>query len=90
MSFYSELDNLSLSELMARFHDAPLEGEEYGYTYYSEVALLIREQGEAGVEFLWNEAQQADTIRLRGILLADSATARAASPSRVAPFLPPR
>lgn len=76
MSFYSELDNLSLSELIARFHGAPLEGEEYGYTYYSEVALLIRQSGSAGVEFLypkgmiWNEAKQADTIKLRAILLA--------------------
>jgi hypothetical protein len=70
MSFYSELDNLSLSELMARFHGAPFEGEEYAYTTYSEVALLIRQNGSAGVEFLWNEAQQADTPRLRAILLA--------------------
>ena len=70
MSFYSELDNLSLSELIARFHGAPLEGDEYAYTYYSEVALLIRQKGKAGVEFLWNEAKKADTTRLRATLLA--------------------
>ena len=70
MSFYSELEHLSLSELIARFHGAPLEGEEYAYTTYSEVALLIRESGSAGVEFLWKEAKKADTTRLRAILLA--------------------
>ena len=62
--------NLNLSELIARFHGAPFEGDDYAYTTYSEVARLIRQSGEAGVEFLWNEAKQADTTRLRAIILA--------------------
>ncbi len=71
MSFYSELDHLDLSDLIAHFHTTPLDGEAYGYTYYSEVALRIRQNGgSAGIEFLWNEAKKADTTRLRAILLA--------------------
>lgn len=70
MSFYPELDHLNLEELIARFQDSPLGGEEYASVYYSEVALLIRQKGEAGIAFLWGEMNCADTERLRAILFA--------------------
>ncbi|MBD1932668.1 MULTISPECIES: HEAT repeat domain-containing protein [Cyanophyceae] len=69
MSFYPE-NHLNLEELIAHFQSSPLEGEEYASIYYPEVALLIRQQGEAGIAFLWREIDRADTERLRAILFA--------------------
>ena len=70
MSFYPELDHLTLQELIAHFQSSPLEGEEYADVYYQEVANLIGVKGEAGIAFLWREIEKADTARLRGILFA--------------------
>lgn len=70
MSFYPELDHLNLEELIARFQSSPVEGEESASVYYPEVALLIGQQGEAGIAFLREEIDRADTERLRAILFA--------------------
>lgn len=70
MSFYPELDHLTLQELIAHFQGSPLEGEEYADVYYQEVANLIGAQGEVGVAFLQGEIKKADTARLRAILFA--------------------
>jgi|GEM_PF-885524 len=72
MSLYPKLDNLSLSKLIARFHSPPPDSEEYSYTYYAEVASLIRQKGTEGIQFLWREAENADTVKLRAILLAST------------------
>lgn len=70
MSFYPELDHLTLKELIARFRGLPLEGEEYAVVYYQEVANLIRMKGEAGIAFLQQEITKADSPRLQAILFA--------------------
>lgn len=48
----------------------PFAGEEYPFLYYSEVALLIGEKGEAGITFLQSQMKDADSARLAGILFA--------------------
>lgn len=70
MSFYPQLDNLTLQELILHFQSSPFEGEEYGDIYYQEVVILIGKKGEDGVAFLQGEIEKADTPRLRGILFA--------------------
>jgi HEAT repeat protein len=70
MSFYPELDHLTLQKLIACFHGSPLEGEEYADVYYQEVANLIRAKGEAGIAFLQGEIKKADAARLQAILFA--------------------
>lgn len=65
---YPELDNLNLKELIDCWHKLPLDGEEYAALYYSEVASLIRSQGEAGIAFLFEEISRADTEKLGAIL----------------------
>lgn len=74
MSFYPELEELSLEDLINRFR-APLGNVHSIYheevpTYYAEVARMIRLQGEDGVRFLRDEVRNADTERLRAILSA--------------------
>lgn len=70
MTFYPELDQLNLEELIARFEIPPPEGEEYADAYYLEVASLIGQKGEQGVAFLVEQLGKADTARLRAILSA--------------------
>ncbi|NEQ84904.1 MAG: HEAT repeat domain-containing protein [Moorea sp. SIO2I5] len=69
MTFYPELNHLTLNQLIERFHKQPLEGEDAS-TYYSEIALLISQQGEQGVEYLYESINGADQERLRGIIFA--------------------
>jgi hypothetical protein len=40
MSLYPELDDLSLDELIQRFHGHPLDGKKYVTVYYEEVAAV--------------------------------------------------
>lgn len=70
MSFYPQLDNLTLQKLITYFQSSPFEGEEYADIYYQEVANLIGEKGEEGIAFLQGEIEKADIPRLRGILFA--------------------
>jgi HEAT repeat protein len=70
MSFYPELDHLTLQELIVHFQDSPLEGEEYADVYYQEVANLIGAQGDTGIAFLQGEIKKADAVRLQAILFA--------------------
>jgi hypothetical protein len=74
MGLYPELNNLNLEQLVEAFKNQHLEGAEPTFAYFSEVALLIEQQGEAGITFLWQEIDFADTERLRAIIfaLADS------------------
>jgi len=69
MTFYPDLNNFTLNQLIERFHKQPLEGEDTS-TYYSEIALLISQQGEPGVEYLYKSMNSADQERLRGIIFA--------------------
>lgn len=69
MSFYPELDHLSLKELIEYFQELPSEGEDRA-TYYIEIALLIKKQGENGIKYLHKEADFASEEQLRGILFA--------------------
>jgi HEAT repeats len=68
MSAYPELDNLGLEELITQWQRSPIDGEDYAASYYQEIAYLIRQQGEAGVEFLLAEVETADRQRLSAIL----------------------
>lgn len=67
MSVYKELDNLNLEELINCWHEPSPDGKEYAASYYSEVAFLIRDQGKAGIAFLFGEISKADTERLGAI-----------------------
>jgi len=69
MSFYAELDQANLTELMAYFQQPPPDGED-GYSYYVEVATLIGQQGEAGIAFLKRQRWQIDQDKLRAIIFA--------------------
>lgn len=69
MSFYPELDSLTLKELIEHFQGQPLEGEDPS-TYYLEVAILIKNQGNAGINYLYRAIDKADAQRLRGIIFA--------------------
>ena len=71
MSFMPELDNLSLEELIARFHGPAIGHEGYEDSYYSEVAHQIWFQhDEAGKVFLLEELERVrdDETRLRAVL----------------------
>jgi hypothetical protein len=70
MGLYPELEDLSLDELIERFHRSPLDGPEYSRAYYDEVAVLIAQQGDAGPSFLRGEIGRADADRLGAIFLA--------------------
>ena len=70
MSFYPELDRLNLEELVQHFRMPPSEGEDYAIAYYQEVAHLIRQKGEAGITFLQQEINRANTAQLQAILFA--------------------
>ncbi len=72
MSFYPELDDLSLKELIDRFSEPPLDGPEYATAYYQETALSIAQQGTDGAAYLLSvlEDSNLDTDRLRSALMA--------------------
>ncbi|HLP87417.1 MAG TPA: HEAT repeat domain-containing protein [Nostocaceae cyanobacterium] len=72
MSFYSELDNLNLEELANRFQLPPPEGESDSL-YYQEVADLIASKGKAGIDFLLDKIDDANTAQLQDIIFALSA-----------------
>ena len=65
-----EFNSLSLDQLIDVFHRPSPEGEDYAFEYYSEVALKIRQQGEIGVNALWNDIEKANIDRLRAIIVA--------------------
>ncbi len=75
MSFYADLDRLNLEQLIERFQQPPLEGEDTS-TYYTEIAFSIVQQGNAGMDYLYQAIDdyqaidEEDTDRLRGILFA--------------------
>jgi len=70
MSFYPELDTLKLNDLVTRFREKPLDGQEYSVAYYSEVASRIKQNG--GDEFLEAELKRVadDEARLRAVISA--------------------
>lgn len=41
MSYYPELDELSLEELIEKWNSPPPEGDEYALVYYEEIVFLI-------------------------------------------------
>jgi hypothetical protein len=71
MSFMPELDNLSLDDLIARFHAPATEHAGYEDIYCSEIAHQIWFQhDEAGKAFLQEELERVrdDEIRLNAVL----------------------
>jgi hypothetical protein len=71
MSFMPELDNLSLDELIARFHRSVTGHAGYEDIYYSEIAHQIWFQhDEAGKAFLLEKLERVrdDAIRLNTVL----------------------
>lgn len=69
MSFYPELDGLSLTELLKRFRGVPPPGEQPSL-WYQEVCARISEFGPEGLEILTRELETSDESRLRGLLFA--------------------
>ena len=70
-SMYPELDKLNLPELIACFQKTVPEEESETSIYFEEVALLIRQQSKAGIDFLFEEIDKTNsTIRLRAIIFA--------------------
>jgi HEAT repeats len=51
VAFYSELEGLTLNELIERWNGPPIEPET-PTVYYQEVASLLSKQGEAAVQFM--------------------------------------
>ena len=72
MSLYPELDNLDMTKLINCFHKTFPDGESDDFAYFSEVALRIRQQGKAGIDFLFEESERTnlELEQLRGIILA--------------------
>lgn len=70
MGPYPELENLTLDELIAAFNEPPPEGDDSAVAYYSELAWLISQQGEPGIQFLRQQLPHADEARLLAILPA--------------------
>lgn len=70
MTLFPELDNLDLAGLIESFTGDPLDGPEYGRTYYDEVAYQIGQQGDEGLNYLWDRQGQVDADRQGAILLA--------------------
>ncbi len=58
-SMYPELDKLNLPELIACFQNTLPEEESENSIYFDEVALLIRQQSKAGIDFLFGELDRA-------------------------------
>ena len=69
MSFYPELDHLSLEDLIKCLQEAPPEGEDAAM-YYTEVAILIKKHNEPGIKYLYKIVNSALDAQLRGILFA--------------------
>ncbi len=72
MSFYPELDGLSMQELVQYFTGAPLDGPEYTAAYYEEVAAQISQHKHDGIPWLFSALhnRSLDTDHVRAILLA--------------------
>lgn len=90
MGFYPQLLDRTLGELLARFHAAAPDGEDYAYPFYAEVASLIRKQGKAGVEALLRELDRANADRSRAAIFALTMRPRLKHPalwSRLLPYL---
>lgn len=87
---YPEFKGLALDELVHLFRgpaDEPDEGPGTTFTYYSELAVLIREAGDEGLAFLMDERAQAEGDRLAAVLFGLSwREAEPTAPARV--FVP--
>ncbi|MEM7535550.1 MAG: HEAT repeat domain-containing protein [Chloroflexota bacterium] len=70
MGLYTELDDLSFAELAASFQSAPPDGNDYAFTYYTEVALLIHAYGNPGVKFLIEETIGVSSAKVRAVIFA--------------------
>jgi hypothetical protein len=70
MTYYPELDGLSLHELEERFYLPPPEPEDVEAGYYDEIAFRIQQHDTAGFAFLLRELPRVsgDTPRLRALL----------------------
>ncbi len=70
-SMYPELDKLNLPELIACFQKTVPEDENDNSIYFDEVALLIRQQSKAGIDFLFEEIDKTNSAeRWRAIIFA--------------------
>lgn len=79
MSFYPELDNVSLHALLRLFGESAPDGAEYAASYYEEVATEISQHRPEGLDWLLNALGYSpypdeDGVRTRAILLAVTQT----------------
>jgi len=75
MSFYPELDNVSLHALLRLFGEPAPDGAEYAASYYEEVATEISQHRPEGMSWLLDALAthpypDEDGVRTRAILLA--------------------
>ena len=82
MSFYPELDELTLQQLTARFEAEAPEGE--GALYHDELGRAIAAQGAVGVAYLWERRTLVDAERVRAIIAGLSASGEASRPQLLA------
>jgi len=69
MGIYPELDNLDLESSIDYWQNVePLDGREYAASYYSELAFLIADRGEAGRLFLREQINNSNNEQLGAIL----------------------
>lgn len=69
MTLYPELDQLTLSELIAAYHGSAPEGDDYAAAFFDEVSSRIREYGEDGIQFLLDATGLASGDRLASLLV---------------------
>jgi len=78
MSFYPELDNVSLHALLRLFGESAPDGAEYAASYYEEVATEISQHRPEGLDWLLDALgyppYAEDGVRTRAILLAVTQT----------------
>jgi len=79
MSFYPELDNVSLHALLRLFGEPAPDGAEYAASYYEEVTTEISQHRPEGLDWLLDALgyfpyANEDGVRTRAILLAVTQT----------------
>ncbi len=69
MSYYPELDALSLSQLKKEWESQPIEGTEYALSFYDEIAfILVQKFDQEGISFLLEQLDIASVEQLASIL----------------------
>jgi HEAT repeat protein len=75
VSFYPQLDNLTLRELIERFHGPPDDEGDSPSLWYEEIAWKLKEHGKPALDFLWSQADARDAPRRKAVLFGLSSAA---------------